>query len=92
MNPDYANGLFELVGAVFCWANVRRLYIDRSIRGVYWPATAFFAAWGVWNLYYYSALDQPASFAAGVVMASGNLAWTALAVRLLYAQRANRRT
>lgn len=72
---DIINGLFELVGAFVCWRNALQLYRDREVRGVYWPATAFFAVWGVWNLYYYSSLDQWFSFSAGIILCLGNCAW-----------------
>lgn len=80
--PDLANAAFELFGAYFSWRNAWQLHLDRSIRGVYWPAWFFYSAWGIWNLYYYPALDQWLSFWAGAVLVSGNLAWIALAVRM----------
>ena len=43
---------------------------------------AFFTAWGIWNLVYYPAIGQWYSFAAGIVLAAGNLAWVMLAVSL----------
>lgn len=79
--PDLINGLFELLGAYYSWRNARQLYLDRSIRGVYWPAWVFYSAWGLWNLYYYPALDQWFSAAAGAVLVAGNLAWIGVAVR-----------
>ncbi|MEW6648176.1 MAG: hypothetical protein AB1450_13335 [Pseudomonadota bacterium] len=82
MNPDIINGLFELVGAWVAWANAWKLYAEREIKGVYWPAWVFYSAWGLWNLVYYPSLDQWASFAGGVLLVSGNIAWVALAWRL----------
>ncbi|MBA3034845.1 MAG: hypothetical protein KKF85_03545 [Gammaproteobacteria bacterium] len=82
MWPDLINGSFELVGAYFTWRNWLQLRRDRHLAGVYWPTTAFFSAWGLWNLVYYPALDQWASFAGGVLLVSGNVAWVVLAVRL----------
>lgn len=82
--PDLINGGFELLGAVFTWRNFLQLRLDRDIRGVYWPTTAFFAAWGLWNLIYYPALHQWASFAGGVLLVSGNLAWVAMAIHLQF--------
>ena len=81
-SPDIINGLFELVGAAFTWRNALQLRTDGEIRGVYWPTSAFFAAWGLWNLIYYPSLGQWASFAGGVVLVSGNVAWVVMAVRL----------
>ena len=82
MTPDLVNGSFELVGAYCTWMNAYRLWKERKIQGVYWPATAFFTTWGMWNLYYYPALDQWLSFYAGIVLVAGNVLWVAMAVRL----------
>ena len=89
MNVDLVNGIFELAGAYFVWANVFKLKKDKEIKGVYWPVTAFFAAWGVWNLYYYPALGQCYSFYAGIGLAIGNVVWVIMAV--YYTQQRRRR-
>ena len=81
MTNDMVNGLFELVGGVLCWANAVRLYRDKVVKGVMWQATAFFSCWGFWNLWYYPALDQWFSFAAGAFLVVGNTAWVLLALR-----------
>jgi len=81
VNGDIINGLFELLGAFFTWRNFVQLLRDREIRGVYWPMTAFFAAWGLWNLYYYPSLGQWFSFTAGVVLCAGNAAWVIAVLR-----------
>lgn len=86
--PDLINGAFELVGAAFTWRNAIQLRRDREIRGVYWPTSAFFSAWGAWNLIFYPALGQWASFAGGVLLVSGNIAWVAMALRLRFASKA----
>jgi len=77
---DLINGLFEIVGAYFVWRNAFQLYADKETRGVYLPAWGFFAAWGIWNMAYYPSLDQWVSFAAGLFLVSGNIAWVVLAV------------
>ena len=79
MWPDLINGAFELLGAYFTWRNFLQLRRDRRLAGVYWPTTAFFTAW---NLVYYPALGQWASFAGGVLLVAGNAAWVAMAIRL----------
>ena len=81
MKPDYGNALFEGFGAFFIWKSVFALWRDREIKGVYWPAWIFYTAWGLWNLYYYPAIDQWASFACGAVLVTGNLSWVVLAVK-----------
>lgn len=81
MSADVGNAMFELVGALLGWLNVRQLLRDRSVSGVYWPVTAFFAAWGYWNLFYYPALGQWFSAWAGALLALANTAWVVLALR-----------
>lgn len=76
---DIVNGVFETGGAILNWINVYRLYKDKSVKGVYWPAWAFFAVWGLWNLNYYPALNQWFSFAGGVIMVTANITWTIMA-------------
>jgi hypothetical protein len=77
--PDLINGSFELVGAIALWSNVVKLRKDRRVAGVYWPATAFFAVWGLWNCFYYPWLGQWASFVGGVLITMANIVWAALA-------------
>lgn len=84
MSGDVINAAFELVGAVLTWRNVLQLYRDQQIKGIYWPATAFFAAWGAWNLHYYPSLGQNLSFVAGVVLFIGNCAWVGLALQVRF--------
>lgn len=79
---DLVNGGFELLGGAALWLDVRRLLRDRVVRGVYWPARAFYAAWGLWNLAYYPSLGQTLSFLGGLVVVSANLTWCWLAWRL----------
>ena len=81
MTPDIGNSLFEAGGAYFIWKNVFVLLNQKQIRGVYWPAWLFFALWGLWNLWYYPSLSQWLSFAAGIVLVSGNILWCILAFR-----------
>ena len=81
MNFDYINGLFELIGAFFTWRNAFALYHDKAIKGVYWPTTVYFTAWGLWNLLYYPSLKQWASFAGGVMLVCGNVWWVTLLVK-----------
>jgi hypothetical protein len=82
--PDLINGSFEVIGAIFTWRNAVQLRRDGEIRGVYWPTSAFFTAWGLWNLVYYPALGQWFSFWGGVLLVSGNVAWVAMAMRLKF--------
>lgn len=82
MSPDLVNGIFEAGGAAMAWRNAAQLRKDKEIKGVYWPIYVFYSAWGVWNLWYYPALEQWFSFYAGAVLVAGNLVWLAQAVRI----------
>lgn len=77
--PDLINGAFELGGGLLCWVNVRKILKDKMTAGIYWPVSAFFAVWGLWNLYYYPQLGQMLSFWGGVFLVGGNSTWVALA-------------
>ena len=80
--PDLINGIFESIGAIMTWRNYIQLRRDMNFSGVYWPCTAFFSTWGIWNLIYYPSLNQWFSFVGGIVLVSGNLMWVALAYKL----------
>jgi hypothetical protein len=84
LTNDMVNGFFEIVGACFIFMNVRQILKDKSVKGVYWPATAFFSAWGMWNLYYYPSLNQWWSFTGGVFIVIFNTAWIGLTIYYLY--------
>ena len=88
MTPDHINAVFELGGSVFIWMNVRRLYRDKLVRGVYAPVVGFYTLWGFWNCYFYPAVGQTLSFYAGAAVTLGNLVWCALAV--VYTRREQR--
>lgn len=75
MTPDLINGLFEFIGSIALWNNVRILYKDKCVRGVHWMATGFFMTWGYWNLFYYPHLDQWWSFSGGVSIVIANTVW-----------------
>jgi hypothetical protein len=77
MIPDLTNGLFEALGAVALWGNVRAIRESHTISGVDWRSTVFFTAWGIWNLYYYPHLDQWLSFAGGLAIVVVNATWLA---------------
>jgi hypothetical protein len=77
--PDLVNGAFELLGGILYWKNVGQLMKDKMIKGVDWRIQGFFTIWGVWNVFFYSNLNQWASFYGGIVLALGNGTWTTLA-------------
>lgn len=77
---DAINAGFELVGAILMVLNIRAVLRDKMVRGVNWLVIAFFASWGFWNLLYYPHLGQWFSFAAGVLLVTGNTVYAALLV------------
>ena len=79
MNPDMINAAFEAGGALGVFHSCYRLYQDKQVRGVSPWAVALFAAWGLWNLFYYPHLGQWWSFAAGVMVMVGNTTWVMMA-------------
>ena len=79
---DTINAAFEFVGAAFTWGNFLKLRKEKEIRGVYWPTFAFFLLFGIWNLIFYSSLNQPLSTIAGAILCGGNLAWVIQALIL----------
>ena len=83
--PDTVNGCFECLGGLLVLKNCQRLYGDKQVKGVAPWVTAFFTAWGLWNIFYYPYLDQWLSFVGGLVIVAANFVWLAMAV--YYAER-----
>jgi len=75
--PDIINGSFEALGGLFICASIRRLYLDKVVRGVSLLPVTFFTAWGFWNLIYYPHLEQWVSFAGGIGIVTANAIWLA---------------
>lgn len=71
-SKDGINGLFELAAGFFVLNHCRVLSIHKQVRGVSLTSVAFFLLWGVWNMYYYPALNQPISFYGGVFVVAAN--------------------
>jgi len=78
---DNVNGLYEALGGFFILLHILKVARDKSVKGVSITATAFFASWGLWNLYYYPSLGQWASFAGGLFVVTANLVWVYLLLK-----------
>ena len=92
MNPDIINAGFELSAGGAVLLHCQRLYQHKQVRGLSIAAVLLFTVWGFWNVYYYSALEQPLSFWAGLGVVALNTVWVALALYYLTAdERASRR-
>ena len=81
---DFVNGLFELIGAAFIAMSIRRLIIDKQVRGLSLWHPMFFLLWGAWNLWFYPAVGCWYSFTGGVAVFITNAIWMGL---MLYYSR-----
>jgi hypothetical protein len=84
---DTINALFEGGGAIFLCLNVRRLLRDKSVKGVSLVTTAWWAAWGFWNVHFYAATTNPLSMWAGVAVVLVNAVWLGLALWYAHKER-----
>lgn len=80
-NNDKINSVFELAGGFFIFLSILQVWHDQSVAGVSILHVGFFAGWGYWNLYYYKAIQQRASFLASIGVTAANTIWLIL---LLY--------
>ena len=81
---DIGNAFFEGIGSVMTWLNVRRVYIDKEVKGVQWQVTLFWTAWGVYNLFLYPHLDLWLSFYGGISIVLANAVWVGMVIRYTY--------
>jgi len=72
IHMDAINGSFELFAGFFVLNHCRVLYAEKQVRGVSLTSSGFFLLWGMWNMYYYPALNQPLSFWGGVFVVAAN--------------------
>jgi len=80
MWQDFVNGAYELLGGVFIFFHCYRLFRQKKVRGVSLTAIAFFASWGVWNLYYYPSLNQWCSFTGGIGIVAMNTLYISMLI------------
>lgn len=72
---DLLNGCFELIGACALGVNVRRLWIDRELKGVHWSPVVFYTVWGLFNLAFYPYNGLIWSFYGGIAVVIVNSVW-----------------
>lgn len=77
------NGLFELFASVFVLLHCRKLYLDKSVKGVALTPFVFFTLWGGWNLHYYPSVGDRWSFYCGIAVFSANVVYCAMLVHYL---------
>lgn len=78
--PDAINAGFEFVGGMMQLWNCWKLFWDREVRGVNWQVTAFFACWGIWNLFFYPFVGAWLSMIGGLTIVLANVIWVAMAL------------
>ena len=88
---DYVNAIFECGGSLLLLMNIRRLYADKRLAGVSLYPTIWFTVWGGWNLIYYFALGQYASWAAGIGVFVVNCVWVGMAIYYYYQDRSKKK-
>ena len=66
MNPDVINAAFEIGATAALSFHVQAIVRAKRVLGVSIVPIVFYQLWGGWNLFYYPALGQSLSFAAGV--------------------------
>jgi hypothetical protein len=80
IDKDAINGTFELAAGLFVLNHCRVLKAHKQVRGVSMLSVAFFTLWGLWNLYYYPALNQPLSFYGGLFVVAANAFYLGMAL------------
>ncbi|MFA6015860.1 MAG: hypothetical protein WC742_12415 [Gallionellaceae bacterium] len=80
IDEDAINGTFELSAGFFVLNHCRVLREHQEVRGVSMLSIGFFTLWGLWNPYYYSALQQPLSFYGGLFVVAANALYLSMIV------------
>ncbi len=75
VSADALNACFEFGGAIAVWFSVVALHRAKHWAGLSPWNMIFFNAWGIWNLYFYSHLNQPLSMIAGICLQFSNLTY-----------------
>lgn len=79
IDKDAINGSFELLAGFFVLNHCRVLRKHKEVRGISMLSVGFFTLWGMWNPYYYSALQQPISFYGGLFVVAANALYLGMA-------------
>jgi hypothetical protein len=81
MVEDIVNSGFHLGAAIFTFYNCWIAYQQKEVKGVSKLTVVFMITWGVWNLYYFTAINQPFTWYMNIVIMSANALWLILAMR-----------
>lgn len=85
MSADIINSFFEASVSAFVWLNVRRLYVDKRVKGASLWAACWFCIAGCWRSYFYVSIGVWWSFVSGASILAANLTWFFMA--LYYTRR-----
>lgn len=80
MDPDKVNSIFVFLGGVLNWKSVYILYKQKEIKGIYWPVNILYMIWGIWNIIYFSKINQVFSFYSNILLVGANIFWVVLAL------------
>jgi hypothetical protein len=86
-NSDIINGAFEMLGGFFILLSIRRVLIDKQVKGVSVLSTVYFTTWGLWNIYFYPQNDLFFSFIGGIFLSLCNGIWVILLIYYFYTKR-----
>ena len=75
---DNINASFEIFAALVLLDNIRIILKDKIVKGVSLLPSFVFCIWGMWNIFYYSHLDQTTSAYAAGFVALANSIWLGL--------------
>ena len=81
MTHDSVNALLQLGICTVLLFDLRAVVQHREVRGAHWASRAFFIGNGIWNLVFWTHLEQWWSVAMGLLVIAVNTAWVVCYVR-----------
>lgn len=75
IDPDIINAFFPTVGCFFVALNIKQLYNDKSVKGIYWVSPLFFYTGQGWSVYFFYTLGKWYSFVAGGLLYCFCMTW-----------------
>jgi predicted membrane protein len=80
MSTDLINSLFPFIGCIFVMMNIKQLYKDKSVKGIFLLSPLFFYIGQAWNVYFMYDLQQYYSFIGGGLLTMFCFIWFGMAV------------
>ena len=72
---DIINSIFEFGALIAAVVNIIKIYKDKKVRGVYWPAWIFYGIWSLWAIFYYITVSHWFSMVMSIGAAVAILMW-----------------